>query len=95
VVAVVVIAGGGGSSAPATGKMDGVLTEVSQAKLVLQPLAGGEPQEFAVRPEDSQRLDLFHLEQHAADALPSIVYFERVDDTRFAVRVEDGPTPAG
>lgn len=95
VVGIVLLAGGGGSSGRATGQVQGVLTEVSQSKLVLQPSSGGGPQEFAIRPEDAQRLDFFHLEQHAADALQSIVYFERVDDTRFATRVEDAPTPAG
>lgn len=95
VVGIVLLAGGGGSSERSTGQVQGVLTEVSQSKLVLQPTSGGGPQEFAIRPEDAQRLDFFHLEQHAADALQSIVYFERVDDTRFATRVEDAPTPAG
>ena len=38
---------------------------------------------------------MFHLEQHASDALPSIVFYETVDDTRYAVTVEDRPTPAG
>jgi hypothetical protein len=95
VVGIVLLAGGGGSSQRSTGQVQGVLTEVSQSKLVLQPSSGGGPQVFAIRPEDAQRLDFFHLEQHAADALQSIVYFERVDDTRYATRVEDAPTPAG
>lgn len=95
VVGIVLLAGGGGSSQRSTGQVQGVLTEVSQSKLVLQPTSGGGPQEFAIRPEDAPRLDFFHLEQHAADALQSIVYFERVDDTRFATRVEDAPTPTG
>ena len=95
VVGIVLLAGGGGSSERSTGRMQGVLTQVSQAKLVLQPTTGGGPQEFAVRPEDARRLDFFHLEQHAADALQSIVFYERIDDTRFATRVEDAPTPAG
>ena len=95
VVAVVLLAGGGGSSERSSGQMQGVLTEVSQAKLVLQPSSGSGPQEFQVRPEDAQRLDFFHLEQHAADALQSIVYYDQVGDTRFVTRVEDAPTPAG
>ena len=95
VVAVVLVAGGGGSSERSSGQMQGVLTEVSQVKLVLQPSSGSGPREFQVRPEDAQRLDFFHLEQHAADALPSIVYYEQVGDTRFVTRVEDAPTPAG
>ena len=35
------------------------------------------------------------IERHAADALQSIVLFERVAETRFATRVEDAPPPAG
>ena len=96
VVAVVVLAGGGGGpSEGSTGRVQGVLTEVTEGRLVLQPSEGGDPQEFAVRPEDVRALDLTHLQQHAADALPSIVHFEKVGDTRFAVRVDDAPTPAG
>jgi hypothetical protein len=90
IVAVVLVASGGGSER-STGQVRGVLTEVSESRLVLQPAAGGEPQEFAIRPEDRRRLDLFHLEQHAADALPSIVHYEQVGDARFAVRVDDAP----
>ena len=96
IVGAVLLAGGGdGASERSSGRMQGVLTEVTDARLVLQPSGGGSPQEFAIRPEDRPRLDLFHLQQHAADALPSIVHFERVGDTRFAVRVDDAPTPAG
>ena len=95
VVAVVLLASGGSSSEPTTGQMDGVLTEVSQAKLVLQPSSGGGPETFSIRPEDVHRLDIFHLEQHAADSLPSIVFYEEVGGTKFATRVDDGPTPAG
>jgi hypothetical protein len=95
IVGIVLLTSGGGSSERSTGQMQGVLTEVSRTRLVLQPNNGGGPQEFDVRPEDAQRLDFFHLDQHASDALPSIVYYEQVGDTRFATRVEDAPTPAG
>jgi len=90
VVGIVLLAGGGGGSGEReTGRMEGVLTEVSEARLVLQPARGGEPETFTVRPQDRRNLDLFHLEQHAADSLPSIVHFERVDGERYAVRVDD------
>ena len=96
VVGVVLLASGGeGGSERTSGRVQGVLTEVTDARLVLQPAAGGSTQEFAIRPEDRRKLDLFHLQQHASDALPSIVHFEQVGDTRFAVRVDDAPTPAG
>ena len=67
----------------------GVLTTVQDTRLVLQPEGGGAPAEFMIRPEDRQRLDLFHLEQHAADSLPSIVHFDKVGDRRYATRVDD------
>ena len=93
VVGVVLLAGGGGDDAKrSTGQMTGVLSEVSQSRLVLQPNGGGGPQSFSVRPEDAKKLDFFHLEQHASDALPSIVFYEQEGGTRFATRVEDAPT---
>ena len=93
IVALVLVLGGGGSgSERSTGRLQGVLTTVEQTKLVLQPQDGGAPTEFTIRPEDRQRLDLFHLEQHAADSLPSIVHFEKVGDKRYATRVDDAPT---
>ena len=92
IVGVVVLAGGGGSGDQASGRVRGVLTEVSDTRLVLQPDGGGATQEFVVRPQDRQRLDIFHLEQHAADQLPSIVHYERDGNTRYATRVDDAPT---
>ena len=90
IVAVVLLAGGGGGASKATtGSARGILTEVDGDRLVLQPAGGGQPQEFAIRPHDRRRIDLFHLRQHAADALPSIVQYEEVDGTRYAVRVDD------
>jgi hypothetical protein len=62
---------------------------VQDDRLVVQPQNGTEPQEFTIRPQDRQRLDLFHLEQHAADQLQSIVHYEEVGDARYAVRVDD------
>ena len=93
VVGIVLLAGGGGDGAERrTGQARGVLTAVEETQLVLQPDEGGAPQRFEVRPEDRRQLDFFHLRQHAADALPSIVHYEEVDGRRFAVRVEDAPT---
>ena len=91
IVGVVLLAGGGDADERRTGRAQGVLTEVSQTRLVLQP-AAGPPQTYTVRPEDVRNLDIAHLEQHAADALPSIVHYERQGDERFAVRVDDAPT---
>ena len=73
------------------GQVTGVLTSVSDQELVLQPNTGGEAIVFTVRPEDVRQLDLRHLEQHAADSLPSIVHYEREGDERFAIRVDDAP----
>ena len=92
VVGVVLLLSGGGSGGTATGQVRGVLVEVSDTKLVLRPDDGGAPQEYVVRPEDRARLDIFHLEQHAADSLPSIVHYERDGGTRYATRVDDAPT---
>lgn len=90
IVGLVLLLGGGGSASErSTGRMQGVLTTVEDTRLVLQPEGGGAPTEFTIRPEDRQRLDIFHLEQHSADALPSIVHFERVGDKRYATRVDD------
>ncbi|HEV2999854.1 MAG TPA: hypothetical protein VGW75_03855 [Solirubrobacteraceae bacterium] len=92
IVAVVLLAGGGGGASPVSlGQVQGVLTEVTSDRLVLQPADGGAPQEFSIRPHDQRRIDLFHLRQHAADALPSIVHYEEADGTRYAVRVDDAP----
>jgi hypothetical protein len=91
VVAIVVLAGDGGSSERSRGQIQGVLIEVSQSRLVLEPTAGGSRQTFSVRPEDAERLDFFHLQQHAEDSLQSIVHYDEVDGTRFATRVDDAP----
>lgn len=90
VVGIVLLAGGGGGSGErTTGQQRGVLTSVSDTRLVLQPDGGGTPVQYVVRPQDRRLLDLTHLQEHAADALPSIVHYEQVGDERFAVRVDD------
>ncbi|HEX8207741.1 MAG TPA: hypothetical protein VF587_16875 [Solirubrobacteraceae bacterium] len=97
IVGVVLLAGGGGDDAgkASSGQVVGVLTEVSQARIVVQPTAGGEPEAFEVRPQDAQQMDFFHLEQHASDALPSIVHYDEVGGKRYATRVDDAPAPVG
>jgi hypothetical protein len=90
VVAIVLLAGGGGGSdPPATGQVRGILISVTDQELVLQPDSGGDRQTYKIRPQDRQRLDLFHLQQHSADRLPSILYYERSGDTKYATRVDD------
>ncbi|HEX8123445.1 MAG TPA: hypothetical protein VF549_19495 [Solirubrobacteraceae bacterium] len=92
IVAVVLLAGGGGGGTErSTGQEQGVLTQVTETTLVLEPTGGGEPVTFTIRPQDRQRLDLFHLQTHAADALPSIVFYEQVGRQRYATRVDDAP----
>ena len=85
VVLVAVFAGGGGGGAAAQAggaaageRMDGVLTQVTEDGLVLQPYAAGaQPQRFAVRPEDRPVLDLPHLRQHVDDGTPVRLFYER------------------
>jgi hypothetical protein len=92
IVGVVLLAGGGGgASERSTGQEEGILVQVTDTTLVLQPPGEGQPVTFAIRPEDRQRLDLFHLQTHAADQLPSIVYYEQEGRQRYATRVDDAP----
>jgi len=91
IVGVVLLLGGGGdgsSSQGASGRMTGVLTSVSDTRLDLRT-ESGDTQAFTVRPQDRRNLDLFHLQQHAADALPSIVHYEQEGGTLYAIRVDD------
>ncbi|HEX2086775.1 MAG TPA: hypothetical protein VHF89_13940 [Solirubrobacteraceae bacterium] len=90
-VAIVLLASGGGGDERSSGQVTGVLTSVSPEQLVLQPNGGGGPQTFRIRPQDRTKLDLIHLQQHAADSLPSIVHYEQEGDARYAVRVDDAP----
>ena len=88
-VGVVLLAGGGGGPAETTsGRMTGILTTVSDTRLDLRTDTG-DTQAFAIRPQDRRNLDLFHLQQHSADALPSIVHYEEEGGTLYAVRVDD------
>ena len=90
-VGIVLLAGGGGGGSGETtsGRVQGVLTTVADDRLVLQPDNGGAQEQFRIRPEDRRALDLFHLRQHAADKLPSIVHYEETDGTKYALRVDD------
>jgi hypothetical protein len=89
IVGVVLLAGGGGGADEVTtGRSTGVLTAVGDTRLVLRT-TDGKNEEYAIRPEDRRNLDMFHLQQHSADALPSIVHYEQQGNTRYVVRVDD------
>jgi hypothetical protein len=80
----------GGSQAPAGAQsVDGLLMKVSQTELVLAPLDGSAHIRFPLSPADARRIDLFHLEIHSRDRLPSRVYYIQEGDQRRVVRVED------
>ena len=88
IVGVVLLVGGGGATERSTGQARGVLVAVTETNLDLRTEDGG-VRKFEIRPEDLRRLDLFHLRQHASASLPSIVHYEKVGDTFYAVRVDD------
>lgn len=83
--------GGGG---PSRGETLGVITTVTQDRLVLDPADGGPAQTFAIRDVDARRLDLFHLRQHSAQRLPTRVLWLDDRGTRYAVDAIDA-VPAG
>ena len=88
----IVLGGGGGdraSSDPPRGTMDGILVSATAQEIVLQRQDDGETVRFGVRESDLRNLDLFHLETHARDRLPSRVHYERGDGALFATRVDD------
>jgi len=97
VVLVAAFAGGGGDTDPrgrtdgeALAMAEGVLTQVAQDALVLQPFAqGAPPLRFAVRPGDVAVLDLPHLRQHVQDGTPVRLYYERSGGTTVAKGYED------
>ena len=93
VVAIVVVAGGGGSgsSTPSSGSVRGILISVTDTELVLQPDDGTGAQTYKIRATDRQKLDLFHLQQHSAQQLPSILFYEEEGGARYAIRVDDAP----
>jgi hypothetical protein len=81
--------GSDGGSSQRVATVTGVLTEVGESRLVLQPDDGGAPLTFQVRPEDARRLDLFHLRQHSSQQLSTIVTYERQGGTLYATRADD------
>ena len=86
------VSGGGGDRASSDvprGTMDGILVSATAQEIVLQRQDDGETVRFGVRQSDLRNLDLFHLETHARDRLPSRVHYERGDGALFAVRVDD------
>lgn len=96
-VAFAALGGGDGTdeppvvAGPQAGREEGVLTDVSDQRLVLQPKAGGERQSFGLRPIDKARLDLFHLLEHSREKWPVILHWEVEDGKRYATRVDDAP----
>jgi hypothetical protein len=84
--------GGGSASGPSTGRVQGVITQVDETKIVLAPDGGG-TRTFVIRPQDLRRLDLFHLREHSQQQLESVVWFERAGSEEFATRVDDAPVP--
>lgn len=95
VTAVVVLVTQGGAEKDSAARMatvEGVLTEVGPDRLVLTPTDGGAPMTFRVRPSDARRLDLFHLQEHSAQGLPTVVTYEREGATLYAVDAQDAET---
>ena len=92
VAALLVLTGGGGGGdqpARAQGTATGIVTQVNEYQLILAPQDGSASITFAVRPLEQRQFDLFHIEQHAAQRLSSVVSYEREGDTLYAVRVDD------
>ena len=94
--AIALFASGGGAdgSGEERGEVTGVITTVTQDRLVLRPLDGTEEQTFAIRGVDARRLDLFHLRQHSAQNLPTRVVWFEDGGTRYALEAVDAvPAP--
>jgi hypothetical protein len=94
VVAAVASGGGsGGDDGPKRAEVVGVITTVTADRLVLRPADGGEEMQFAVRTSDARRLDIFHLETHSAQGLPTRITYERDGGTLYAVSaIDEVPT---
>ena len=91
-IVVLATAGGSDGGGPVTTKTaEGLLTEVSEQRLVLAPSDGSAQMTFEVRAQDARSIDFFHLEQHSADQLLSVVTYEQDGNRRYAVRVDDAP----
>ena len=105
-VALLVVAGaimlatqGGGSDsgeqAAAGGQqqIDGLVMQATSELLVLRPSDGSAERRFAIRPTDAPKFDVFHLQQHAADGLPTRVTYVEQDGALYALRADDAPVP--
>jgi hypothetical protein len=80
---------GGGDAGPARGAVEGRLVVVNEEQLVLQPADGSEPMRFRLKPVTARQLDLFHLQDHMAQGLATIVTYEREGDTLYALSADD------
>jgi hypothetical protein len=102
VTGAIVLATSGGSkgddgprAAAGAQTMDGIVMQVDAVKLVLRPSAGGENVTFEIRAVDQPNFDVFHLQQHAADGLPTRVSYLQDGSRRYALRADDAPVPNG
>jgi hypothetical protein len=105
-VALLVVAGaimlatqGGGSDRPdeAAGgqrQIDGLVLQATSELLVLRPSDGSAERRFAIRPTDTPKFDVFHLQQHAADGLLTRVTYVEQDGQLYALRADDAPQPS-
>ena len=91
VVAVAVSSGGdgdGGGDIADLPTADGVLVLVQPDRLRMrlqEPIDGQLEVDFHVRPEDQADLNVAHLQIHAADGLPTRIFYEE-DDGRYVAR---------
>jgi hypothetical protein len=97
VTGIVALASGGGDDddkAPAAAEVTGVITSVTTDRLALRPLEGGREMTFSIRPTDVRRLDIFHLQTHSSQGLPTRVSYERDGGTLYVTQAVDAvPTP--
>ena len=84
-----------GDEAAAGGQqqIDGIVTEATSENLVLRPAGGSGVMTFSIRPVDAPKFDVFHLQQHAADGLPTRVAHLRQSGALYALRADDAPVP--
>jgi hypothetical protein len=82
-----------GVPASGQGQVDGLVVTVTPEQLVLRPSDGRANMTFAIRQTDRQNFDVFHLQQHAADGLPTRVTYVAEGGTLYALRADDAPEP--
>ena len=96
-VGLVLLIGGGSDepSKPAAAQdaafMDGTLVVVEETRLVLKPSDGSADVTFTIRPEDVGNFDIAHLQSHSSVGIPTRIYYEEADGTRYALYKEDAP----